>query len=412
MDSELLVIGLLVIIIIAGVVYHFWSRKKIHNKIGFMLEAIDNRDFSFRYPTKSSNSQSAKMFNQTLNRIVQVVGGINDEIRNREQYFEKVINVVNTGILVIDDKDYVLQCNEAIAELLNMKVLTHLEQLARIEPELPSKIRGLSAGEHIIVSIQKGTSRRSISLQCTNTVLRGQQVRVLVFNDIQRELDNKELESWEKLSRVLTHEIMNSVTPLTSLADTLVQKSEETTPEIAQGLTTISKTGKSLIEFVENYRKMAHVPKPQPGIFYVKPFIEQMKGLAEHQIEGASANISVSVEPSDLLVYADEGLICRVVINILKNALQAVAEKGEEGIVEVRAEVSKTEQVVITISNNGPVIPVEEEEQIFVPFYTTKRNGSGIGLALSRRIMKESGGELLLQVDRKRGITSFLLLFS
>ena len=312
----------------------------MRNKIDFMVEAIENRDFTFRYPTNSNKNQSAKMLNQTLNKIVQIVEGINDEIRNREQYFEKVINVVNTGILVIDQRDYILQSNQAIVDLLNMKVLTHLEQLARVEPDLPSKIRGLSAGEHIIVAIQKGNSKRSISLQCTNTVLEGQQVRVLVFNDIQRELDNKELESWEKLSRVLTHEIMNSVTPLTSLADTLVQKSEDTTPEIAQGLTTISKTGKSLIEFVENYRQIAHVPKPQPSLFYVKPFIEQMKGLAEHQVEGVKAAISVSVEPSDLLVYADEGLVSRVVINIFKNALQAVAEKEGEGRVEVTAEVS------------------------------------------------------------------------
>lgn len=412
MVSEWGIIGLLVIIIIAGIVYHFWSKKKMRNKIDFMVEAIENRDFTFRYPTTSKKNQSAKMLNQTLNKIVQIVGGINDEIRNREQYFEKVINVVNTGILVIDQRDYVLQFNQAIVDLLNMKVLTHLEQLARVEPDLPSKIRGLSAGEHIIVAIQKGNSKRSISLQCTNTVLEGQQVRVLVFNDIQRELDNKELESWEKLSRVLTHEIMNSVTPLTSLADTLVQKSEETTPEIAQGLTTISKTGKSLIEFVENYRQIAHVPKPQPSLFYVKPFIEQMKRLAEHQVEDVKATISITVEPSDLLVYADEGLISRVVINIFKNALQAVAEREGEGRVEVVAEISKTEQVMIRISNNGPVIPEEEEEQIFVPFYTTKRDGNGIGLSLSRRIMKESGGEMLLQVDRKRGITSFVLLFA
>lgn len=412
MVSEWGIIGLLVIIIIAGIVYHFWSKIKMRNKIDFMVEAIENRDFTFRYPTTSKKNQSAKMLNQTLNKIVQIVGGINDEIRNREQYFEKVINVVNTGILVIDQRDYVLQFNQAIVDLLNMKVLTHLEQLARVEPDLPSKIRGLSAGEHIIVAIQKGNSKRSISLQCTNTVLEGQQVRVLVFNDIQRELDNKELESWEKLSRVLTHEIMNSVTPLTSLADTLVQKSEETTPEIVQGLTTISKTGKSLIEFVENYRQIAHVPKPQPSLFYVKPFIEQMKRLAEHQVEDVKATISITVEPSDLLVYADEGLISRVVINIFKNALQAVAEREGEGRVEVVAEISKIEQVMIRISNNGPVIPEEEEEQIFVPFYTTKRDGNGIGLSLSRRIMKESGGEMLLQVDRKRGITSFVLLFA
>ncbi|MCQ2236262.1 MAG: ATP-binding protein [Bacteroidales bacterium] len=411
MDYKSIVIVLLIVFVVIMYFYHISSLKRTRKNVSHMLEAIDNRDFTFRFITKWRRSPDA-ILNASLNRIVEVVGDINSEIRQREQYFERVINVVDTGILVIDKRDFILQSNEAIFHLLNMKVLTHMEQLSRVDPELPAKLRSLSIGDRFIVPVSTGNGKHSLSVQVTNTILKGQKVRVFVFNDIQRELDNKEVESWERLSRVLTHEIMNSVTPLTSLADTLISKGVAATPDVEQGLLTISRTGKGLIEFVENYRKFAHVPKPNPSLFYVRPFLQQMCDLAEHQVPDSSIIIDLSVEPQDLLVYADEGLISRVVINILKNALQAVESIGDMGKVMVSAICNAEEQVVITISNNGPMIPAEEEEQIFVPFFTTKPNGSGIGLSLSRRIMKESNGELSLHTDRKKGITSFVLLFS
>lgn len=411
MDYKLIAIWVLLVVVVIMFIYHIYSLKRMNMKVNHMLEAIDNRDFAFRFATKWRRTPDA-LLNESLNSIVEVVGDINSEIRIREQYFEKMINVVDTGIMVVDKRDYVLQTNESIFNLLNMKVITHIEQLSRVESELPVKLRSLALGERMILTVSKDKGKRTLSVQMTNTILKGQQVKIFVFNDIQRELENKEIESWERLSRVLTHEIMNSVTPLTSLADTLLQKGKETTPEIEQGLVTISRTGKSLVEFVENYRQFAHVPKPKPSLFYVKPFMEQMSDLAEHQVSGSTVKIDLSVEPHDLLLYADEGLISRVVINILKNALQAVDSATGEGKVTVTAVTNAEEQVVITISNNGPLIPEEEEEHIFVPFFTTKPNGNGIGLALSRRIMKESNGELMLNTDRKNGITSFILIFS
>lgn len=411
MDYKLIAIWVLLVVVVIMFIYHIYSLKRMNMKVNHMLEAIDNRDFAFRFATKWRRTPDA-LLNESLNSIVEVVGDINSEIRIREQYFEKMINVVDTGIMVVDKRDYVIQTNESIFNLLNMKVITHIEQLSRVDPELPAKLRAFSLGDRMILTVSKDKGKRTLSVQMTNTILKGQQVKIFVFNDIQRELENKEIESWERLSRVLTHEIMNSVTPLTSLADTLLQKGKETTPEIEQGLVTISRTGKSLVEFVENYRQFAHVPKPKPSLFYVKPFMEQMSDLAEHQVSGSTVKIDLSVEPHDLLLYADEGLISRVVINILKNALQAVDSATGEGKVTVTAVTNAEEQVVITISNNGPLIPEEEEEQIFVPFFTTKPNGNGIGLALSRRIMKESNGELMLNTDRKNGITSFILIFS
>lgn len=411
MDYKLIAIWVLLVVVVIMFIYHIYSLKRMNKKVNHMLEAIDNRDFAFRFATKWRRTPDA-LLNESLNSIVEVVGDINSEIRIREQYFEKMINVVDTGIMVVDKRDYVIQTNESIFNLLNMKVITHIEQLSRVDPELPAKLRAFSLGDRMILTVSKDKGKRTLSVQMTNTILKGQQVKIFVFNDIQRELENKEIESWERLSRVLTHEIMNSVTPLTSLADTLLQKGKETTPEIEQGLVTISRTGKSLVEFVENYRQFAHVPKPKPSLFYVKPFMEQMCDLAEHQVSGSTVKIDLSVEPHDLLLYADEGLISRVVINILKNALQAVDSATGEGKVTVTAVTNAEEQVVITISNNGPLIPEEEEEQIFVPFFTTKPNGNGIGLALSRRIMKESNGELMLNTDRKNGITSFILIFS
>lgn len=156
------------------------------------------------------------------------------------------------------------------------------------------------------------------------------------------------------------------------------------TTRYCNGLEVISTTGKSLISFVESYRKFTHIPTPEPTLFYVQKFVERMVKLARHHTNFPNITITVSVEPSDLIVYADENLISQVVLNLLKNAMQAIGSEQENGLIEVNAYCNEEEAVLIEVSNNGPVIPQEEAEHIFVPFFTTKEGGSGIGLSISR----------------------------
>ena len=229
-----------------------------------------------------------------------------------------------------------------------------------------------------------------------------------------RVLERNEMEAWQKLIRVLTHEIMNAVTPITSLSDTLLGLTEAqvSKEEIRNGLQTISSTGKGLLSFVESYRKFTRIPTPEPSLFYVKSFIERMVELARHQHPDVRVTFHTDIAPSDLILYADENLVSQVVINLLKNAIQAIeSDKNtdKEGHINIRAYCNEAEAILIEISNNGPAIPNDIAEHIFIPFFTTKEGGSGIGLSISRQIMRLSGGNLSLLPGKE---TTFILKFN
>ena len=195
------------------------------------------------------------------------------------------------------------------------------------------------------------------------------------------------------------------------VSDTLLSLHQNADDEIRSGLEVISTTGKSLISFVESYRKFTHIPTPEPTLFYVRKFAERMVKLARHHTDFPNITINVSVEPSDLIVYADENLISQVVLNLLKNAMQAIGNEQADGLIEVKAYCNEEEAVLIEVSNNGPAIPQEEAEHIFVPFFTTKEGGSGIGLSISRQIMRLSGGSIALKSAPAAKRTTFVLMF-
>lgn len=234
------------------------------------------------------------------------------------------------------------------------------------------------------------------------------------MNDINSELEEKEIDSWIRLTRVLTHEIMNSITPITSISETMLQKYRPD-DDIRNGLETICTTGRSLMNFVENYRKFTHIPTPVPTLFYVKKFVGRMRSMALSTAGGGQEaklpEIVTDVSPDNLILYADENLVSHVVLNLLRNAMQAIGTGHEGGRIVIKARCDENEAVIIDISNNGPTIPKEEREQIFVPFFTTKHEGSGIGLSVSRQIMRLSGGTITLQCDDTKGITTFSLKF-
>ena len=251
----------------------------------------------------------------------------------------------------------------------------------------------------------------NLSIRVSEMTLQDKHVRILAINDINSELDDKEIDSWIRLTRVLTHEIMNSVTPITSLSDTLLSLHEDADSEIRNGLEVISTTGKTLISFVESYRKFTHIPTPEPSLFYVQKFAERMINLARHHNNYPNITINISIEPADLIVYADENLITQVVLNLLKNGMQAIGSEQPDGRIELKAYCNPDESVVIEVSNNGPVIPPEEAEHIFVPFFTTKEGGSGIGLSISRQIMRLSGGSIALKSNPAINKTSIIQTF-
>ena len=346
-------------------------------KVALMFDAIDNNDLSFAFHTSGVPTDDA-LLNRSLNRIKLVLAHARDEAVEREKYYEQIMDAAGTGLLVTDAAGHILQHNHAATVLLQRQVLTHLDQVRS--------------------RLDDGT----LSLRETYTTLRGERVRIIAVSDINSELANREVDSWIKLIRVLTHEIMNTITPITSLSQTLLCKA---TGEQREGLETISRTGSELMAFVDNYRRFTHVPQPQPKLFYVKPFAERMARLAPCEVE-------VNVCPADLLVYADEGLMARVMSNLLKNAAEAVCaadeEHGSQGRkVWIDAYTGSDDSVVMDVCDNAGIIDADTAQHVFVPFFTTKPGGNGIGLPLARQIMRVSGGTLSLVQDAKRDMVVF-----
>lgn len=394
MDINKVIIIVLLLVAVVGYIRLYRHYRRNIKKVTFLFDAIDNGDFSFNFPTEKGFKED-KILHKSLNRIKLFLQHTREEQMDREKYYEQILNAVDTGILVVDGHDNILQHNQAALRLLDTDVLTHMNQ-----------VKGKLKDEHL-------------AKHETQAMLKDKHVRIIALSDVSHELSNQEVDSWIKLIRVLTHEIMNTITPVTSLSETLLTRVTED-KDLKQGLETIHKTGTELLAFVNNYRRFTHVPQPQPALFYVEPFLERMALLCNHEVE-------IEVSPKDLLVYADESLLSHVVTNLLKNAVEAFREKEREdkqecrsadlqsaaskkAFIRLQAYANAQESIIIDVSNNAGLIPDDIASHIFIPFFTTKPEGSGIGLSLSRQIMRVSGGSLSLYQDKAQGITTFRII--
>ena len=380
--------------------------RRINNRIKFLSEAVAGGDFSFTFP-EGNRRRSDRELAASLNRIRDMLSRTRQETIDKERYYAQILENVRTGIVAYDEQGFVTQTNRAAAELFGLPVLTHIRQLDRVSGGLADMLLVAAADDTRTLTLHDGESTRQLSLQVSQSRIRDRNLRVLVVNDIHNELDNKEIDSWISLTRVLTHEIMNAVSPITSLSESLRTLVPDTSSELYKGLDVIHSTGRGIEGFVESYRQFTHIPTPAPTLFYVRGLVERAVQLVQGVSEHARIDFRWSVEPEDILLYADENLIGRVLNNLLKNAVEAIGE-GNNGWVEVRAFLNEREDVVVEVGDSGNPIPPEVEERIFIPFFTTKTDGSGIGLSISRQIMRLSGGTLTL---RTRPNTTFVMTF-
>ncbi len=387
----------------------WWQWKLYHDhtkRMFLMIDAMENSDPSFLFPTHAGDKETRQV-NRALNRVGQVLHRVKNETAQQEKYYELILNSIGTGVVVLNQAGYVYQKNNEALHLLGLEVFTHVKQLSHIDEGLQERIDSCREGDRLQISFSNERGTVNLSIRVSGIVVRGEQLRILAFSDINRELDEKELESWVRLIRVLTHEIMKSVTPITSISDTLLSTPASDSDELHRGLKTISTTGRGLLAFVESYRRFTHIPKPEPSLFYVKAFAERMIELARHQNDCAHISFRLHVDPADLILFADENLISQVVINLLKNAIQAISAQTD-GCITIRSCCNDDDEVIIEVRNNGPAIPSEVSDHIFVPFFTTKKSGSGIGLSLARQIMRLSGGSITLISGKE---TRFVLKF-
>ena len=399
-DLTIILIVLAAIVISAAVTYFVTSRK-MRGKVAYMLDALEDKELNFRFDERRLRDRK---FNRTLNRLRNIFDKERHEIIEQEKYFGLMLDHVKTGIAVVEPDGRVSYCNNTALVLLGIATLGHIRQLRTVSEPLYDAFRNITDGTEEKASYYNESGKMTISLTASAATIGKTQVRVIAFNDISNEIAENEQQSWSRLIRVLTHEIMNTVTPIASLSETLL-RFDGMNDEIRNGLGTISQSSRGLIKFVDSYRNLTRVAPPVKKAFYFKDLAERVIGLTKEQALMSGASCSYIEKTDDIILYADEGQITQILLNLVKNAIQADARK-----VEITAEINSSEHIIINVINDGSPISKESREEIFIPFFTTKQEGTGIGLSLSRQIMRLHNGTLsLTRSDEKQ--TVFMLVF-
>lgn len=411
---------------VSGIIWMVYCIVSLFNrnpqKLSYFLSAVDNQDSTLFFSEEIRHKPTKEM-HTILNRMNKHIQEVKLKNHQQEQFFSLLLEQVGTGIMVINDKGNILLANLAAKTLLDYPFLTHLEQLKRIDAKLYQAVYRLQYDhrpQYVRINSDKGL--KQLSLQVTNFVSNDQSLRIVSVHDISSELESKELESWQRLIRVITHEIMNSVAPITSLSETLlryygtddkrvwesVKTDEKIIVNTIKGLEVINERGAGLIRFVESYRKLARLSEPKLKIIFVKELLDHLLLLLENDADYKRIKFRLEVNPADIGMEADEAQLSQLVLNLIRNSMQAL-ETIDDPEIGIQASYSDEDHIEIVVADNGPGIPSEIKEQIFIPFFTTRENGSGIGLSLSRQIMRNHGGSI--ELFTSPGSTKFVLRF-
>jgi two-component system, NtrC family, nitrogen regulation sensor histidine kinase NtrY len=376
-----------------------------NKKIRFFFDSVKNDDSNLSFPVDTKD-RSFKELYESMNRVNHQIQQLKIENRQQEQYFRILLEHLAAGIITYNTKGFILHANSAAKRLLSTDVLTHLQQIERIDQKLFQTISSIRPSERRLIAFAADQGEIQLSLKATSFKTNDNELIILSIQDIKNELDEKELESWMKLIRVLMHEIMNSITPITSLSESLLniysidgkpvlpdQLNAKTIATTLQGLNVIKEQGRGLMSFVESYRKLTRVPEPEKKLFRVADLIGRVRILYNSLERSDRIKLSISLRDPELEIFADQNLISQVLINLVKNALEA-NENNPAGEILIVAGLNSSHHPEICVIDNGPGITGKNLDEIFVPFFTTRQNGSGIGLSISRQIMRVHGGNL------------------
>ncbi len=409
---------LTIIILIINLISYLNTTNR---KIRFFFDSVRNDDSSLSFSIDEKN-QSVKEIYKSMNRVNKQIQQLKIENRKQEQYFQILLEHIGAGIITYNDDGHIIHANSSAKRLLSTDVLTHLQQIERIDQKLYQTINSIKPSDRRLIAFRTENGEIQLSLKATSLKTKETELVILSIQDIKNELDEKEIESWMKLIRVLMHEIMNSITPITSLSESLsniysnqgdpVLPDKVTSNTIAttlKGLNAIKEQGKGLMSFVESYRKLTRVPEPEKKLFKIADLMNRVQVLYSSLDKSNKIHLSFSLKEPEMEIFADQNLVSQVMINLVKNALEA-NEDNQDGKILITAGYSSDHRPEICVVDNGPGITEENLDEIFVPFFTTRQNGSGIGLSISKQIMRVHGGNLKVRsVPGKE--TSFCLNF-
>ena len=395
--------------------------NKTNEDLEKFFSSVQDHDSSVRFSENTKNNSFGKLHDR-MNNINTIIQNVKIENERTSQFLQSVVAHVDIGLLSFDMNGRIEIYNRAAKRYLNVQQPQQLSSLKTMNDEIFKIINTIKPGQEILHKMKIDNLLQSILVKATELKFESNVIKLVSFQDITNELDKKELDSWQRLIRVLTHEIMNSISPITSLTTVIsgyFKKKDDGNPvplnnidrqivsKTLSGLSTIEETGKGLLDFVDKYRSLTSLPKPDLSKFTIESLFRKCKLLMESNISN-NIKITASVNPEDIAITADYAQVEQLLINLIKNAIEALSVK-KNGTIHLKAFYTEND-TIIQVEDNGIGISSDIIEDIFVPFYTTKESGSGIGLSLSKQIMQNHNGTISVNSARDEG-SEFTLKF-
>ncbi|OFX90322.1 MAG: hypothetical protein A2W99_08300 [Bacteroidetes bacterium GWF2_33_16] len=391
--------------------------QKEHQKLAYFISSVSQKDFS----VPSSKKYSDQEINLAFKKLSDVVKSLREEAEINYQYLQMIINQVDVVIICANLNNEIVLLNNAADLFFGKRKLKTIGSLSKIDPVLPGILTELKLNEKKIIKLHHSEEINSYSIQVAEFKIVNEKFRLFTINNIQSELEQNEIESWQRLTRVITHEIMNSAIPISNLSKLVYtqlynengiyndKKDQEQKDDIRESLQTISSRSKALADFVQATKNFTKMPKPELENILISGLIKRVLALLKQKIKDSNISVEVSYSNENILVLADKSLIEQALINIVLNAIEAISDSFEPKI-KILVYSNEKNQTLISISDNGEGIKKEILENIFIPFFTTKRNGSGIGLSLAKHIMLLHKGNLIVKSIPGEGST-FIFIF-
>lgn len=423
-QEQYIAVGFAVIasgIIISSLIHYVESTNR---KVTFFLESIENADFTVKFSRDSKYGKSFQQLNEAFNHVLDAFRDVRAEKEAHLQYLNTVVQYVRVGLISFDQDGKIELFNNAAIKLLRTPYIRNISELERHSATLFKILIKLKPGDNTLLKLSQNNEELQLSVTATELRLRGKAFKLVSLQNILPELQQKEVEAWQNLAKVLRHEIMNSITPIVSHVETLneILNDEmswtpdtqlltlETTNDVTKALKTIEKRSKGLLHFINAYRSFSEIPKPKFEIVKVLDLLEKLVQLFDGEIKKQNTEVALKVVPVDLEISADQEQMETVLINLFKNALEAVSGSKNPQII-LSGRLDEQSHTLIEFQDNGPGIIPDAQDQIFIPFYTTKEKGSGIGLSLSRQIIQLHHGKLMVKSDPGKQQTIFTIQF-
>ncbi|NBC81962.1 MAG: hypothetical protein GVY19_01140 [Bacteroidetes bacterium] len=406
------VLGLVVLFVLSILLIRYLN--KTNRRLAYFIDSIRNNDTSVQFPGDIRNKPVMDLYN-SLKILNDLIRKVKIESSYNEQLLKTLIEYSSTGFITIDENGDFEVLNHHARRYLGVEYTSNLTRLKQEDARLYHIFETIGPGENRIHRVQREDQFYQLSISAAEIKYYNKKFKVISMQDISRELDEQEIESWHKLFRVITHEIMNSIAPITSLSNTLTrlyqknghkkqpgEVSEKNIEDTINGLKVIDDMGNGLMNFVQNYRQLNKIPKPNRVKINLQPWLENLKTFTGEIIRDKDIQLQITMDNNCKTIYGDEKLLNQVMLNLVMNSVDAL-EGREEKKIAIKVNLGSDGKTVITTSDNGKGLTDEDLERVFVPFFTTKDNGNGIGLSLAKQILKLHGGVISMRSKPDKG---------